>query len=125
MADAIKAGDFIASINTNVDANTGKSTELRILEPGYEPEHGTHPMPMANTSITHGRVKTTTRTAAGQELDVVYDGGARHLIVGPDIKVIASDPHPRADAKPGVMVSGVTRKDDKGVAYASRLQLSQ
>jgi hypothetical protein len=124
-ADAIKAGDFVATTNTNIDANTGRSTELRILEPGYEPEHGTHAFPTPNTSITHGRVKTSTKTAAGQELDIVYDGGQRHIIVGPDIKVTASDLHPRSDAKPGVMVSGVTRKDDKGMAYAGRLQISQ
>ena len=31
---AIKSGDFVATANAVVDDRTGKSTELRILEPG-------------------------------------------------------------------------------------------
>jgi hypothetical protein len=34
-AAAIKPGNFVATANTVVDAGTGKSTELRVLEPGY------------------------------------------------------------------------------------------
>ena len=46
MADAggIKPGSFVATANALVDANSGKSTELRVLEPGYRPEEGTHGM---------------------------------------------------------------------------------
>lgn len=123
--DAIKPGDFIASINTNIDANSGKSTEVRIFEPGYRPEIGTHPMPMPNTSITHGTVKTSAKTAAGQELEVVYPNGSRHLLVSPEIKVTAYDLHDRNLAKPGAMVSGVTRKDANGVDVAGRLVVAQ
>ena len=57
-ADAVKTGDFVATANTNIDANTGKSTELRIMEPNYRPEEGTHLMGgRENVSMTHGTVK--------------------------------------------------------------------
>jgi hypothetical protein len=85
------------------------------------PEIGTHGMGPPNLSITHGTVKSSTQTAAGQELEVVYPGGSRRLLVVPGVKVTAFDVHDRAFAKPGAVVSGVTRKDDKGVEVAGRL----
>lgn len=76
---AIKPGDFVATANTVVDANTGRSTELRILEPGYRPEFGTHLMgQQVNTAMTHGTVTTATRGAAGAELEVVIRGLTAH-----------------------------------------------
>jgi hypothetical protein len=124
-ADAIKPGNFVATTNTPVDANTGKSIELRILEPGYRPEEGTHAVSPTNSNMmTHGTVKSSTRTDAGVELEVVYPNGSRHIIVPPDVPVTFSDPLDRAELKPGVAVGGVTRPGPDGVPRASRLQLS-
>jgi hypothetical protein len=63
-----------------VDAHTGQSTELRIMEPGYRPEFGTHLMAQTGAAMTHGTVSSARQTAAGVELDVDYPGGSRHLI---------------------------------------------
>jgi hypothetical protein len=122
-SDAIKPGSFVATANTNVDANTGKSTELRIMEPNYRPEEGTHLMQQENVSMTHGTVKTATKSAAGVELEVVYAGGSRHLIVAPEVKVTGYDVHPRSVLKPGVKVGAVARKDVDGVLRAGRLNI--
>jgi len=81
-------------------------------------------MPMPNTSITHGVVKASTKGPAGQELDIVYPGGSRHLTVPSDVKVTAYDLHDRGALKPGVMVGGVTRKDPDGVARAGQVVLA-
>lgn len=119
----IKPGDFVATQNVPVDDNTGKSTEVRVLEPGYEPEHGTHAVSATNSNMmTHGSVKSITKAADGVELEVAYPSGSRHIIVADGVPVTVSDPQDRSVLKPGVTVSGVTRTGPDGVARASRLQ---
>jgi outer membrane lipoprotein SlyB len=124
-AAAIKAGNFVATQNVPVDANTGKSTEVRILEPGYRPEEGTHAVSPTNANMmTHGTVKSARKTADGVELEVSYPDGSRRLLVAPEVPVTISDPQDRSVLKPGVAVGGVTRKGPDGVERASRLQPS-
>jgi hypothetical protein len=120
----IKKGDFIASANKVVNDKTGQSTEVRILEAGYRPENGTHLMTQAETAMTHGTVTSAGKTAAGVELDVSYPAGTRHLVVPADVKVTEFVLLSRDLLKPGTKVSGVTRKDDKGVPRAGRLTLA-
>lgn len=123
-ADALKAGQFIASQNVPVDANTGKSTEVRILEPGYKPEEGTHVVSATNSNMmTHGTVKSVAKTANGVELELTYPGGSRRLVVAPGVPVTVSDPLNHNVLKPGIAVGSVTRASADGVERASRLQL--
>lgn len=123
-ADALKAGQFVASQNVPVDTNTGKSTEVRILEPGYRPEQGTHVVSATNSNMmTHGTVKSAAKTANGVVLEVTYPGGSRHLLVAPDVTVTVSDPLDHSVLKPGVAVGSVTRPGADGIERASRLQL--
>src|ERR1700749_5265881 len=49
--EAIKPGSFVATANTNIDANTGKSIELRIFEPGQKLGEGSRPMAQPNTTM--------------------------------------------------------------------------
>ena len=121
--DAIKPGDFVATINADVDASTGRATELRLFEPGYRPEVGTHAMPQPATSITHGTVAAVRKTDAGLTLEVAYSGGGRRIDVPAAIKPIAYDVHPRDFAKPGMSVSAVTRRDADGVWRAGRIMV--
>ncbi|MGR4866582.1 hypothetical protein [Caulobacter sp. LARHSG274] len=121
--DAVRPGDFVATINRNVDATTGRASELRLFEPGYRPEVGTHDMPLPGTSITHGTVVKARKSQAGLELDVTYPGGGRRIQVPADIQPIAYDVHPRDFAKPGVSVSAVTRRDADGVWRAGRIMI--
>jgi hypothetical protein len=123
VSSAIKAGDFIASANKVMDDHTGKSTELRILEPGYRPEYGTHLMAQADTAMTHGTVSTVSKAASGVELNVTYPGGSRQLIVPDDVKVTNYDLLDRSVLKPGMKVGAVARKDAAGVLRAGRLTL--
>jgi hypothetical protein len=123
-ADTIKPGDFVATTNVPLDSNSGKSTELRILEPGYRPEEGTHAVSATNPNLmTHGTVKSATKTAEGVELEVTYPSGSRHIVVPPGVAITVSDPLDRSALKPGVAVSSVTRPGADGVPRASRLQL--
>lgn len=123
--DAIKPGDFIASMNMDVDAGTGRSTEVRIMEAGYRPEHGTHPIGRPNASMTHGTVSRVSPEASGVEIDVTYPGGNRHLIVARNVKVTGYDLHDRALLRPGVEVIAATRKGADGTRIAGRLVLAK
>jgi hypothetical protein len=123
-AGSIQAGNFVATANAPLDDKTGKSTELRVLEPGYEPEHGTHGMGGANM-MTHGTVASVARTGAGVELQVTYPGGSRRIVVPSGVTVTFFDLQDRSTLKPGVNVSGVTRKGPDGVPVAGRLVLSK
>ena len=121
----IKAGDFIATRNVPVDASTGRATEVRVLEPGYRPELGTHLVsPTDSDMMTHATVSKVSKTASGTELVVNAPDGFRHIIIPAGVHVTVSDALPRTTLKPGSLVSGYTRTDAKGVARSSRLQPS-
>ena len=120
----IKPGDFVATTNVPVDESTSKSTELRILEPGYRPEQGTHAVsPTDSRMMTHGTVKSATKSADGVELEVIWPDGSRKIVVAATVPVTISDPLDKTVLKPGRMISGVTRPGPDGVQRASRIQL--
>ena len=119
----IKPGDFIASNNLNIDANTGKATELRVFEPGYRPEYGSHPMPTPGYSMTHALVAASAAAPEGQRLTVTFPAGSREIIVPLGVKVLAYNIQSRSLATPGTVVTAVTRKDPDGVSRAGRLLL--
>ena len=123
-ATAIKKGDFVATANKVVDDHTGQSTEVRIMEPGYRPEYGTHLMGPGGNAMTHGTVTAASKTSAGVELDVTYPGGSRHLVIPGEVKVTDFQLLDRSVLKPGTKVGAVARKGDDGVLRAGRLTLS-
>jgi hypothetical protein len=123
-AAAVKPGDFVASANKVIDEHSGQAVELRIMEPGYRPEYGTHIMAQGGNAMTHGTVSATRRSAAGIELDVDYPGGARRLILPGEMSVMDYEPLERAVLRPGTRVSAVVRKGEDGVARAGRLTLN-
>jgi hypothetical protein len=123
-AAAVKAGDFVATANTIVDASTGKATELRVLEPGYRPENGTHGIVGSPNMMTHGTVASAKKTGDDVELTVISPDGSRRIIVPAGVGVTVSDLLDRTALKPGVGVSGVTRKGDDGVYRAGRVTVA-
>ncbi len=123
--EAIKPGSFVATANTDIDANTGKSIELRVFEPGSKLGEGSRPMAQPHTTMTNATVQTVTKGAQGRELVVTYPGGARHIVVPPDVQVIGSFPVDRDSIKPGDEISAFGVKGDDGVARATRVQVTQ
>lgn len=121
---AVRIGQFVASANVNVAPGRGRANELRVFEPGYLPEFGTHQIGAPNTAMTHGFVFGMRSTTAATELDVYYPGGCRVIEVPAATKVTMYDVHPRAQAAPGTTVSAVTRPDPSGVPRAGRLVLT-
>ena len=121
---AVKAGDFVASANTVVDDGTGRSTEVRIMEPGYRPEYGTHLMAaQSGTAMTHGTVAATRKAGDAVELSVTYPGGSRRLLVPQEMQVTDFMLLSRDVLKPGTKVGAVARRGEDGVLRAGRLTL--
>ena len=120
-ANAIKPGDFVASANRNIDVSSGRSTEVRILEPAYRPEFSSHPMGQPNTSMTHALVIGSRPGPDGQHLRVTFPGGNRELIVPLDVPVVGYDVKGQDFAVPGAVVDAVTRPGKDGVGRAARL----
>lgn len=123
--EAIKPGSFVATANTNIDANTGKSIELRIFAPGDKGGEGSRSMTQANTTMTNATVTKVTKGAQGRELDVAYPGGVRHIIVPPDVQVIGNFPLDRSALKPGVKLTVLGVKGSDGVMRGSRLEIAE
>jgi hypothetical protein len=123
-ATAVKPGDFVATANKVVDEHTGQAVELRIMEPGYRPEYGTHIMAQSGNAMTHGTVGSARQTAAFIELEVGYPGGGRRLLLPADMKVTDYELLGREVLTPGTRVSAVVRKGGDGVGRAGRLTLN-
>jgi hypothetical protein len=123
--EAIKPGSFVATANTNIDANTGKSIELRVFEPGNNGGGGSFAMAQPNTTMTNATVQTVTKGAQGRELVVTYPGGTRHIIVPPNVQVIGNFPVDRQSIKAGDEISAFGVKGADGVARVTRVQVAR
>ena len=123
--DTIKPGSFVATANTNIDANNGKSTELRIFEPGNKGGEGSRPMAQPNTTMTNATVTKVTKAVQGRGIDVTYPGGVRHIIVPPDMPVIGNFPLEHSAVKPGVTVVAIGAKGADGVVRGTRVQIAE
>jgi hypothetical protein len=123
--EAIKPGSFVATANTNLDDKSGKSIELRILEPGSHLGEGSRPMAQPNTTMTNGTVQTVKKGAGVRELDVSYPGGVRHILVPLDVKVIGALHAPRDAVKPGVIITAIAIKGEDGVARGTRISIAE
>lgn len=123
--EAIKPGSFVATANTNIDATSGKSIELRIFEPGNKGGEGSFPMQQPNTTMTNATVQTVSKGAQGRELVVAYPGGTRHIIVPPDVQVIGNFPVDRDSIKPGDEIIAFGVKGDDGVVRVTRVQVAR
>ena len=124
-AASIKPGDFVATANRDTGPDSGTSTELRILNPGYRPENSTHPMGPPAMSMTHGTVAASAATPAGQALTVTFPAGSRHITVPADVKVVGYDVHERDWLKPGTAITIAARRAPDNVYRASRVEIIQ
>jgi hypothetical protein len=121
----LRLGDFIGSANSDLGPDSGRANELRVFEPGYRPEYGTHSIAAAGTSMTHGFVFGIEKHPDGTRLEVAYPGGRRAILIPEGLEVTITDLQPRSIAAPGRAVSAVMRTSSDGIRRASRLVLSE
>jgi hypothetical protein len=121
--ESIKPGMYVATANTNIDANSGKSIELRMSPPAAKGQEFSRPMAQANTTMTNGTVQTVSKGAGGRELNVYVPGGMRKIIVPPDVKVIGNFMGTLKDVKVGDNVTANAAKTPAGDVVATRITI--
>ncbi|MBB3956696.1 hypothetical protein [Novosphingobium sediminicola] len=123
--DALRVGQFIGSANRPLGDGHGAANEVRVFEPGYLPEYGTHtlnaPGSAEGTMMTHGFVFGAEKSGGKLALQVFYPGGCRVIDVDEGMNVHVSVPLERSLARPGLAVSAVMRPGADGVMRAARL----
>ena len=123
----IKAGVFLGATNTPSADGSGQSTEVHVFPPGVKMGEGDRPMGPAPaggggaTRMTNGTVSTASpasggqrmtngaagnvaSTAQGVQMDVVYEGGTRHIVVSPTTPITVMGSAKPEDLKPGTNV---------------------
>ena len=121
----IKAGTFLGTTNTPAADGTGSSTEVHIFPPGVKMGEGDRPMPAAPgaaasrmtngtvsaasaaagaTRMTNGSAGKVSSGAHGVQMDVAYQGGARHIVVTPATPISVMSAGTPAMLKPGTKV---------------------
>ncbi len=125
--DQIKPGDFVASANLEQGQGVGRSIEMRLFEPGQKGGEGnramTQPGALPGQMMTNATVTKVASTSAGLELDVQYPGGVRHLVVPPEVTIIAAYPVDPSVLKPGAPVMVVAVRAPDGALRANRIQI--
>jgi hypothetical protein len=112
-ASDIKAGDFVASGNATIGDNIGRATEIRVMAPGVQIGEGNRAMAQPNMMMTHGNVVAIKEGEGGRDLLVRFQGGERHVVVPPDVRVVGQTPLKMADLKPGTRVTVILNSDPK------------
>ena len=123
----IKAGVFLGATNTPSADGSGQSTEVHVFPPGVKMGEGDRPMGPAPASgggatrMTNGTVSTASpasggqrmtngaagnvaTTAQGVQMDVVYEGGTRHIVVSATTPITVMGSAKPEDLKPGTNV---------------------
>jgi len=117
--EEIKPGSLVATAARTQPDGTGRSYGFRLIAPGSPTlGSGRGPMPESGTTITNGTVTKVTKSAAGHEIDIAYDGGTRHVLLPPDIPVVSSFPADRTLLKVGVPVNALAARGLDGTVSA-------
>jgi hypothetical protein len=103
--DAIQPGSFIGTAEMPQADGTGRSLEVHIFPPGVKMGEGHYAWDLRPRSMmTNGTVGKVAAGRHGQELDVTYPSGTRHLVVPAHVPIVQITAGDRAQVKPGVAV---------------------
>jgi hypothetical protein len=127
----IKTGSFLGTTNVPDPSGTGSSTEVHIFPPGVKMGEGDRPMPAApgaapsrmtngtvtaagaggGSRMTNGSAGNVSAGDKGVQMDVAYQGGTRHIVVGPStpISVMSSGTPDMLKAGTKVLVGHVPK----------------
>jgi hypothetical protein len=100
-ATDIKAGSYLGTANQTIPEG-GRATEVHMMDNG---PNVNSPMNQPGLIMTNGHVKSVQNTAKGQEMDVDYGEGTRHVIVPANTPVSRMVDKGPSALKPGTRVS--------------------
>jgi len=111
----IQPGSFIGTTEVERPDGTGRSLEVHVFPQGVKMGEGHYDWDLVpNSKMTNGTVGKVTAGHNGQELDVVYPRGARHVVVPKNVPVVQMEPGARALVKPGAAAFIVALKRPDG-----------
>jgi hypothetical protein len=114
--DQIQPGSFIGTAEMPQKDGNGKSLEVHVFPPGVKMGEGHYAWDLKKGSMmTNGTVGKVVAGKKGQELDVAYSYGTRHIVVPKNVPIVQITPGAPAMIKPGVAVFLVAQPGPKGL----------
>ena len=118
----IQPGSFIGTTEVEKPDGTGRSLEVHVFPPGVKIGEGHYPWDLKPGSMmTNGTVGQVIEGPKGRMLEVAYPGATRHVLVPPNVPVVATAPGARSMLTPGVAVFVLPAKTTDGALVASRV----
>ncbi|HEX4024418.1 MAG TPA: hypothetical protein VHX52_06905 [Steroidobacteraceae bacterium] len=117
-ASDIKPGAYLGTSNQNASVpDTGTATEVHLADNG---PNVNFPMNNSGLTMTNGHVKSVTRTATGEKIDIDYGQTAtRHVLIPADTRITKMADISAAGLKPRVRVSAMTTTGTDGRPVAT------
>ena len=121
-AGAIQPGGFIGVTEVEKPGGAARVLEAHIFPPGVRVGEGRHDWDLKpNSMMTDGTVGKAAAGPKGQELDITYPGGVRHVVVPETAPVVQMGPGDRTMIKPGAHVFILLGQAPSGGLIASTL----
>jgi hypothetical protein len=112
---AIQPGSFIGTTEVDRPDGTGRSLEVHVFPPGVKMGEGHYDWDLKpNSKMANGTVGKVTAGHKGQELDITYPTGAKHVVVPKNVPVVQMGPGDRTMIKPGAHVFIIAGKAPSG-----------
>lgn len=120
-ASEIKAGGYLGTANITGPAG-GTATEVHLMDNGPN----VHSVMNADTGLmmTNGHVKSVKTTPNGEEMDVDYGSGVRHVVVPANTPVTRMVASGLGGLKAGEAVVAALRRDPDGKSWAAFILLA-
>jgi hypothetical protein len=116
----IQPGSFIGTAEMPQKDGNGRSMEVHVFPPGVKMGEGHYAWDLKKGSMmTNGTVGKVVAGKKGQELDVAYSYGTRHILVPKNVPIVQITPGDRAMIKPGVGVFLLAAPGPKGLTTYS------
>jgi hypothetical protein len=117
---AIQPGSFIGTTEVERPDGTGRSLEVHVFPPGVKMGEGHYDWDLKpNSKMTNGTVGKVTAGHKGQELDITYPAGQRHVVVPRNVPVVQMGPGDRTLIKPGAHVFIIAGRSASGGLVAN------
>jgi len=114
--DAIQPGSFIGTSEMPQADGNGKSLEVHVFPPGVKMGEGHYDWNLKKGSMmTNGTVGKVVKGKNGQELDVAYSYGTRHIVVPKKVPIVQITAGDRSMIKPGAKVFLIAQSTAAGL----------
>jgi hypothetical protein len=119
---AIQPGSFIGTTEVDKPDGTGRSLEVHVFPPGVKMGEGHYDWDLKpHSMMTNGTVGKVTAGHKGQELDITYPTGAKHVVVPKNVPVVQMGPGDRSMIKPGAHIFLIAGKKTDGSLITNRM----